>query len=393
MRSKLLILVFLAVMPVSAQSFSDLRANLTSAPAADRDGMISAFLASTTVPHFEDDSTAVFLWTGADSSMAVSGDMTGWSQEGLPMQRIEGTDLWFLERILEPDARIDYKLIRNGTDWILDPRNPNTAPSGFGVNSELAMPAYVQPWEIAEDPSVARGSLSKHTFRSAILSNERTVQVFVPADYDPQRPDPYPVILYHDGSDYTRIANVPVILDNLIAHGRIASLVAVFVDPVDREAEYATTSTAEFTRVIVEELMPWVEATYHVSADPARRAVTGPSYGGLVTARQCFEHPEEFGLCAPFSPSLWVLEGALLQAMTAGTVTGIKWYLDWGTYERTIAEGSRMFEAVLQQQNATFLSNEWHEGHSWGSWRAHQNLMLAYFFPGPNTLLSDPIRN
>ena len=79
--------------------------------------------------------------------------------------------------------------------------------------------------------------------------------------------------------------------------------------------------------------------------------------------------------------------------MTTGTVTGIKWYLDWGTYERTIAEGSRMFEAVLQHQNATFLSNEWHEGHSWGSWRAHQNLMLAYFFPGPNTLLSDPMRN
>jgi len=67
-----------------------------------------------------------------------------------------------------------------------------------------------------------------------------------------------------------------------------------------------------------------------------------------------------------------------------GDPTSIKWYVDWGTYESSIANTGRMFEDILTQHGAEFKTNEWHEGHSWGSWRAHQDIMLEYFFPGVN---------
>ena len=384
MRLRFILLFLFAARIAPAQSFADLQAAVQTASSTEQATLVNDFLAQTSVPHLENDTTAVFLWKGSASSMAVSGDMNGWSGQGLAMQRLGSTDLWYRVDHFEADARLDYKLIRNGSSWILDPRNPATATGGFGSNSELAMPAYVQPWEIEPDPSAPAGSLTSSSFSSTIMGNTRTVRVYLPASFDAARSEPYPVILYHDGSDYTSLASIKTVLDNLIAAQRIEPVVAVFVNPLDREAEYATTSTGPFTRLLVEELMPWVESGFNVSADPTRRAVTGPSYAGLASARHCFEHPEVFGLCAPFSPSFWVSNGALLSVMSQGDLTGIKWYVDWGTYESSIATRGHQFAAMLDDQGASFVANEWHEGHSWGSWRAHQDNMLEFFFPGAN---------
>lgn len=376
--------LLLLAQTVSAQSFAELQSSVAAAAQSDQQALADAFLGSTTVPHFENDTTAVFLYRGSASSIALAGDFNGWSGQGWSLERLASTNLWYRIEHFEADARLDYKIILNGSNWILDPRNPNRVPGGFGANSEISMPAYVQPWEIVENASVANGTLESHTFASTIMGNSRPVKVYLPADYDPNRTEPYPVILYHDGSDYTNLASIETVLDNLIDAGRIEPIVAVFANPLNREAEYATSSTANFTRLIVEELMPWVETNYHISTDPSKRAVTGPSYAGLASARHCFEHPDVFGLCAPFSPSFWVSNGALLNTMSQGDLTSIKWYVDWGTYEGSIVTTGRIFKDFLSQQGADFKTNEWHEGHSWGSWRAHQDIMLEFFFAGAN---------
>lgn len=383
MRIALLILFCLLSLRVQAQSFSEFLDQVNAADASEHAELVSDFLASTTVPHFENDSTAVFLWQGDADSVMVTGDFTGWSRQGRPMIRIDDTDLWYQRSVFEPDARLDYKIVLNGEEMILDPRNPHRGPGGWGENSAVHMPAYPPSPEIEPDSTVAGGTLHDHTFVSEIMSNERKVAVYTPHGYDADRTDPYPVILYHDGSDYTDIAGTTTILDNLIAWGRIESIVAVFANPLDREAEYAVGDTDRFTQMLVDELMPWVESTYHVASDPRERAVTGPSYAGIASARHCFRHPEEFGLCAPFSASLWVSDQALLNEMAKSDLTTIKWYVDWGTYEEPIGRDSRRFSAILKDQGASFVANEWHEGHAWGSWRAHQDNMLEYFFPGP----------
>jgi len=369
---------------VSAQSFNDLLDAVGASDTSQHAGLVSDFLANTTVPHFENDTTVVFLWTGSASAVTVTGDFSGWSPNGLALQRLAATTLWYHSTNFEADARMDYKLIIGGSNWILDPRNPRTVPGGFGANSELAMPAYVDAWEINDDPAVANGTLDVTTFASSVMGNSRRVRVYTPAAYDPNRADPYPVILYHDGSDYVNFANIENTLDNLIAAGRIEPVVAVFANPLNREAEYATGSTDSFTRLIVEELMPWVESNYHISTDPAERAVTGPSYAGLASARHCFEHPYEFGLCAPYSPSFWVSNGALLNAMSSADLSNIKWYVEWGTYEGSIVTTGEMFGALLSEHGADYRARVWHEGHSWGMWRAHQDDMLEFFFPGIN---------
>jgi hypothetical protein len=71
--------------------------------------------------------TAVFLYRSTANSAQVVGDFDSWS--ALPennMQRLNGTTLFYLVKRFESDARFDYKIIVNGSNWILDPLNPRT---------------------------------------------------------------------------------------------------------------------------------------------------------------------------------------------------------------------------------------------------------------------------
>jgi hypothetical protein len=64
-----------------------------------------------------------------------------------------------------------------------------------------------------------------------------------------------------------------------------------------------------------------------------------------------------------------------------GSPKDIDWYLDWGTYEPGIMVNARTMRDGLISKNYDIIWNEWHEGHSWGSWRAHLDIALEYFFP------------
>ncbi|MEQ9103459.1 MAG: alpha/beta hydrolase-fold protein [Rhodothermales bacterium] len=379
-RLLLLFLLMLAAAPASAQTFDAFTESVLATPATGQQARVDSFLtAAPTVPYFDSDTVAVFLWSGSATSMAVAGDFNSWNANAWPMTRLGSTTLWYRTETFPSDARLDYKLVRNGSSWILDPRNPLRVSGGFGPNSELAMPAYVQPPEIVPDPTVPRGTLTSHTFASTGMGNSRRVQVYVPASYDASVP-PYPVVVYHDGGEYVSLASMPTILDNLIALESVAPVVVVFVDPVNREQEYWTTRSAAFVDMVVTELMPWVRANWNVTDEPGRTAVTGASLGGLISTRLCFEHPEVFGLCGPFSPSWWVDDQALINDVIAQPVPGQRWYLDWGTYEGSISRITPAALNAMQAAGMDAVGNAWNEGHSWGSWRAHQDEMLAWFF-------------
>ena len=60
---------------------------------------------------------------------------------------------------------------------------------------------------------------------------------------------------------------------------------------------------------------------------------------------------------------------------------GTQFYLDWGTYEQTILESNSALLNVLQDKGYNVETQEYHEGHSWGNWRAHTDNILTLFFP------------
>ncbi len=187
-------LLFAALQCVASQpggSFYGLVQRITNEVPSRRSAVVDSFMLAQRSDGFPvtTDSMAYFIYRGkVDSSIAVTGDHTQWSGLGEPMTRVGGTDLYFLARKFEPDARVDYKFIIDGS-WILDPLNAHTVNGGFGQNSELAMPRYVQPSSIRYNPSIPHGTLSSFVFTSTNTGDSRTMTVYLPPGTTRHRSD------------------------------------------------------------------------------------------------------------------------------------------------------------------------------------------------------------
>jgi len=69
----------------------------------------------------------------AHSSVHLAGSFNDWDPGAWPMELVDG--VWSTTRVLA-EGEHEYKLVLDGTEWIADPANPDTAPDGFGgVNS------------------------------------------------------------------------------------------------------------------------------------------------------------------------------------------------------------------------------------------------------------------
>jgi enterochelin esterase-like enzyme len=120
--------------------------------------------------------------------------------------------------------------------------------------------------------------------------------VYVPAQYRPE--NPAAVMVFQDGAgpkDY-----VPTVFDNLIARGDIPVMVGIFINPgiradggANRSFEYDTLSD-QYARFLLEEILPEVEKTVKLRHDPASRAISGASSGGICSFTVAWERPNEF---------------------------------------------------------------------------------------------------
>ena len=362
--------------------FSAFVNRVNAAPQQDKQAIVDSFMnAAPSFPFIEEKTIVYFIYQGAVGSVTVPGDANGWDGNLFPMTQIEGTLFWYREAVFESDARLDYKFVLNGSTWILDPLNPKQVSGGFGPNSELAMPDYIQPPEIEYYPNIHHGSIDTFPFTSTVLSNTRTIRVYTPPDYDLHSTYRYPLMLFHDGAEYITLGSAANILDYLLSENKMNPIIAVFVPPVNRDNEYAFSQTQQFESFIIDELMPYIDANYRTITTPDKRAMAGLSYGGLITSQICYNNPDNFGLAAPFSPSYWANNMSVFNMVLNGSVENIKWYIDWGTYEISIMLNGRSMRDGLIDKGYELIWKEWHEGHSWGSWRAHLDIALEYFFP------------
>ena len=73
------------------------------------------------------------------SSVHVSGSFNSWAEPGTALAYDAGQDLW--QAAIELDAgSYEYKFVLDGSTWVSDPNNPETANDNFGgVNSVLTV--------------------------------------------------------------------------------------------------------------------------------------------------------------------------------------------------------------------------------------------------------------
>jgi len=349
---------------------------------------------------------ALFAFRSPAEKVFLAGDMSGWSTSAQPLERLTGTDLHVLEMDVPDGARLDYKLVVSGTEWTLDPWNPKTMTGGYGPNSELRTPAYVPPAGVEPGPGTVKGAWEELKVESRAMGGARSA--FVWSSAPAGATGPYPVLYLLDGTDYRDFAKAHVVVGNLVGAGRLPPVVLVLVPPVDRRAEYdddrsapggrgtdrpqrreATAiapTHAAFTRFLVDELVPAVEARWPVRRDAAGRGVMGASLGGFAALSITARRPGTFGRCGAQSTGGGDGGGfeALLADLGRLPAGSLRVHLDAGTFEALfhgfdLLSLTRHLRAELSRRQVVQY-REVPEGHSWGSWRARLADALTFFW-------------
>ncbi|MGA0555670.1 alpha/beta hydrolase [Larkinella sp. VNQ87] len=150
--------------------------------------------------------------------------------------------------------------------------------------------------------NVPHGKISYRYYNSGTLVTTRQLLVYTPPGFNPNGKTKYPVLyLIHGGSDteetWTKVGRANLIADNLIAQGKAKPMLIVMPYGNVRPAPMP-----DFTKDMVSDIIPFVEANYPVLKDSKNRAVAGFSVGGGQTLNIGLTHPETFAYVCSYAP-------------------------------------------------------------------------------------------
>lgn len=152
--------------------------------------------------------------------------------------------------------------------------------------------------------------LIKRKFHSQIYAGTmRDYWVFIPKQYDPNKPAN--LMILQDGDAYFKQdspMHMPQMLDKLIDDGKITATVCIFINPgiviaptlpehapiTQRSIEYDGMND-QYTRFLINELLPEALEGLNISADPAKRLIGGLSSGGICAWTVAWYRSDLFG--------------------------------------------------------------------------------------------------
>jgi enterochelin esterase family protein len=257
----------------------------------------------------------------------------------------------------------DDKGVWTGT---LGPLEPDIYVASCIVDGGTAIAGYAhvtgatpQAWDPRKVP---HGAIHQRWYDSRSLNALRSVYVYLPPDYD-RGNTVYPTLYLLHGSGgvegswiLDEMANV--ILDNLIADGKAKPMVIVmpFGHPsasvrIGSPADFTKRDMGEFSRDLVDDVMPMIERLYRVRRDPDMRAIAGLSMGGNQARQIGLNRLDLFHYVATFSGSMGVAGGTLTDAAFEQTFPAVS------ADSQAVNGALRLFWAAVGDRETSLLAS------------------------------------
>jgi enterochelin esterase-like enzyme len=313
------------------------------------------------------------------SDVKLAGEFNDWGEHGtaITMDRIATTDLFCHTLVVPGATRLEYKFIVDG-EWKTDSLCHNRTDDGDDQITFFVVGDFRTPPELEWVPDIAHGRVEEFDFAGARLLNSRRVYVYLPAAYDRDLSARFPVLYVHDGGEYLEHARMPTMIDNLIHAGVIPPLIAVMIDPVDRQREYRLND--EYRDFLCAEFVPMIDQRYRTAAERESRAVMGASLGGLISTYTALSQPQMFSKVGGQSSAFHYAENELNALLDKVHDVSLSFYLDVGTYEPRFIPANQRFVARLQQKGWPCRYQEVAGAHNWTTWRSHLKDLLIFLW-------------
>ena len=218
-------------------------------------------------------------------------------------------------------------------------------------------------------PAQAPPGVTALKINSAVLGEERTILVRVPAGYETNKLR-YPVLYMTDGNAH--IGHTSSTVEFLARNGRMSEMIVVGINNTDRTRDlsptHVTTTVAgggsalqfptsggadKFLKFIETELIPEIEKRYRVHP---YRILAGHSLGGVFTIHAMVSRPELFQSYVAVSPALqWDNQVAVKRAedfFKARKEFQATLFMSLGHEPGPIEDGFHQLKQVLEKNQA-----------------------------------------
>ncbi|MBQ3613710.1 MAG: endo-1,4-beta-xylanase [Bacteroidales bacterium] len=165
--------------------------------------------------------------------------------------------------------------------------------------SGIEIPAHDQDFYAVRD--VPHGQVVQVLYPSPSTDATRTAYVYLPPQYDGKKKFPVLYLQHGWGEDETawsRQGHANLIMDNLIAEGKCVPFIIVMTYGMTNEVKFGglrSFNFKEFETVLVDELVPFIDANFKTIPKKSSRAMAGLSMGGMETKNITLARPEVFG--------------------------------------------------------------------------------------------------
>ncbi|MEV8321047.1 alpha/beta hydrolase-fold protein [Streptomyces sp. NPDC059900] len=342
-----------------------------------------------------------------DSTVTLSvviGPRIGFNPVGTEFTAVEGTPFRVLTLRMRSDLRFSYVFTRRGPTGtgegaqVPDPFNPpprfsECAVQRFSGASVAVLPdAEPLPW-LGQAEARPAPAMDLAVTVSQLLGTERRIWVSMPPG-EISDDSALPFVIHLDG---TADHSAPSVRDVLVEAGLIRPCAVVLVDQLGPQRDQELLCDPAFSRMLVEELLPWLHHRYPLSRDPADVALAGESFGGLCAGWTVLHHPGAFGnaiLQSPscgYHPDLTWGTGAgellrrtpvptLIADYLAAKMAPVRVFHDVGELESSLTH-SRWLDHVLTTKGYDTRYREFAGGHDYAWWRGLFAEALLWCFP------------
>ncbi|MGA2554918.1 MAG: alpha/beta hydrolase-fold protein [Verrucomicrobiota bacterium] len=217
-----------------------------------------------------------------------------------------------------------YRLVIDGAE-VPDPGSTFIFGSGLWQN-DIEIPAFDQ--DIYALKNVPHGQLREVLYFGKTSNTNRHCFVYTPPDYDKDVNKRYPVLYLQHGfsegeSGWGAQGHAGLIMDNLLAEGKARPFIIVMENggisgpPGGRGARRGAPPAGapapgggrggfggmggDFERVLLDDVIPFVDANFRTIADQPHRAMAGLSMGGMQTHNITLAHLDTFACIGLFS--------------------------------------------------------------------------------------------
>ena len=150
--------------------------------------------------------------------------------------------------------------------------------------------------------NVPHGNVQQVLFWSESTKQVRRAFVYTPPAYGKNKKEKYPVLyLQHgwgeDETAWMSQGHANLIMDNLIAEGKIKPFIVVCTYGMTNNIQFGGLggfTAQDFEKVLVDELIPYIDANFQTIAKKESRAMAGLSMGGMETKTITLRRPEVF---------------------------------------------------------------------------------------------------